>query len=82
MEIRFLWPGFNERVLELLLVSNEPSVVFDVATKRVGNFCEVKALIFWKFLDYVCLVEVRDAGSARGRSGKCFLDSFWARART
>ena len=27
--VRFLWPGFNERILELLLVSNEPSVVFD-----------------------------------------------------
>ena len=51
--------------------------MFDLATKRVGNFCDVKALIFW---NYLCLAEVRDAGSARA-SRRCFLDSFWAHTR-
>ena len=49
LEVRFLWLGFNDRGLELLLVSHEPSqvFVFDLVIKRVGNFCEVKVLIFW-----------------------------------
>ena len=56
-----------KRVLAFLLVSNEPSFLFNFATKKVGNFCEVKALMSWNFL---CLVEVGDTGFARARLGK------------
>ncbi len=72
---RFFWPGFNDRVFELLFVSNAHS------------FCVWLGEESWELLEregdglleLLCLAEVWDVGSSRLR--RYFLDSFWARAR-